>query len=149
MHYTLFFSTADGTLFGAALFNDGLVATRKDYSHTEPTVEYNAGITGALAAAAEYYGLGPYAGVNTLVDVLPFGDVVPAPAPAPAPLSVPAPAPVPAVGVPATAQPPATGAGGSGGNGAGAAAAATSTSAAVRAEMVLGMLGAAVLAMLW
>lgn len=49
-----------GALFGAPLADDGLVTTRRDYTYTEPTTEGQGGITGSLAALAEYYdGMSP------------------------------------------------------------------------------------------
>lgn len=44
-----------GHLFGAPLFNDGMVNHRKDYSHTEATTEGQGGLVGGAAALAEYY----------------------------------------------------------------------------------------------
>lgn len=58
---------ADGSLF-TPLADDNMVASRKDYSYAEPTIEYNAGITGALAAAAEWYQQGTWTG--SMKDVL-------------------------------------------------------------------------------
>jgi endoglucanase len=52
------------------LFNDNQVASRKDYTYTEPTLEYPAGLVGALASLSGWYGQGPYKG--KMVDVLPF-----------------------------------------------------------------------------
>ena len=51
------------------LANDNLVASRKDYTYTEPTLEYPAGLVGALASLSGWYGQGPYKGA--MVDVLP------------------------------------------------------------------------------
>ncbi|GMH40067.1 hypothetical protein BSKO_07971 [Bryopsis sp. KO-2023] len=44
-----------GHLFGAPLFNDGMVNHRKDYSHTEATTEGQGGLVGGSAALAEWY----------------------------------------------------------------------------------------------
>lgn len=46
---------AYGALFGAPLADDGLITTRRDYTYSEPTTEGQGGITGSLAALAEYY----------------------------------------------------------------------------------------------
>ena len=92
-----------GTLFGGPLFDDGLINTRRDYTYAESTVEYNAAAVGAIAAMADWYGSGPYTGVETLEGVIPFTCDQPVTpwstplAPAPAPVPVPVPAPAPAV----------------------------------------------------
>ena len=59
---------AYGTLI-TPLMDDNLVASRKDYSYTEPTIEYSAALVGAFAQLVEWYGQGPYTGKMT--DVLP------------------------------------------------------------------------------
>jgi endoglucanase len=57
-------------LLMSPLFNDNQVASRKDYTYTEPTLEYPAGLVGALASMSGWYGQGPY--TAKMVDVLPF-----------------------------------------------------------------------------
>ncbi|GMH39842.1 hypothetical protein BSKO_07746 [Bryopsis sp. KO-2023] len=46
---------AYGHLFGAPLFNDGMVTSRKDYSYTEGTTEGQGGFLTGTAALADYY----------------------------------------------------------------------------------------------
>lgn len=46
---------AYGTLFAAPSRDDGLVASRRDYTYAEPTIEGQGGFTGAVAALASYY----------------------------------------------------------------------------------------------
>jgi hypothetical protein len=46
-----------GAMLGAPLMDDSLVVGRKDYTYTEPTTDGNGGITGALAALVQYYGI--------------------------------------------------------------------------------------------
>lgn len=96
---------AFGTLFGGTLNNDGLVAARKDYTYAEPTIEYNAGITGALAALAQWYNQGPYAGINSLEGVLPFNGANVTIAPTPGPVQQPVLAPTPTVFPPVALTP--------------------------------------------
>ena len=96
--------TAWGTLFGGVLYDDGLINTRRDYTYAEPTVEYNAGAVGAVAALADWYGTGQYNGVESLDGVIPFTcdppqipfTLAPTPAPAPGPGPGPGPALAPA-----------------------------------------------------
>lgn len=53
---------AYGTMFSSPLMDDSMVASRKDYSYTEPTLEYQAGLVGALAGMSEMYGLEEWEG---------------------------------------------------------------------------------------
>lgn len=49
-----------GALFGAPMGDDSLMTNRRDFTYTEPTTEGQGGITGCLAAMAEYHsGMGP------------------------------------------------------------------------------------------
>jgi len=98
---------ADGLVFGAPLYDDGLINSRRDYTYAEPTVEYNAGAVGAAAALADWYSTQAYTGVDSLDGVMPFACDVIAPAPAPALAPVPAPAQAPAL-APLEAPPPST-----------------------------------------
>lgn len=51
---------AYGALFGAPMGDDALMTNRRDFTYTEPTTEGQGGITGCLAALAEFYeGMGP------------------------------------------------------------------------------------------
>ena len=52
------------------LLNDNMVASRKDYTYTEWTLEYPACLVGALAHLSGWYKQGPYTG--SMVDVKPF-----------------------------------------------------------------------------
>lgn len=52
------------------LADDNMVASRKDYTYTEWTLEYPCGLLGALAHMAGWYKQGPYTGA--MKDVLPF-----------------------------------------------------------------------------
>jgi hypothetical protein len=98
-----------GTLFGSPLYDDSLVNTRRDYTYGESTVEYNSAAVAAIAAMADWYGSGPYTGVENLEGVIPFTceqpqtpwstPLAPAPAPVLAPAPAPAMAPVPAAEV--------------------------------------------------
>ena len=93
-------------MFGAPLQDDGLINTRRDYTSAEPTIEYNAGAVGAMAALADFYNSGPYTGVEQLEGVIPFACMGPTPAPAPAPAPTLLLSPVPGAGPDAAAVPP-------------------------------------------
>jgi hypothetical protein len=88
-------------MFGAPLMDDGLVNSRRDFSMTEPTVEYNAGAVAAFAAMADWYASPAYTGANSLEGVTApacskaLQGVALAPAPAPAALLAPPPAAAP------------------------------------------------------
>ena len=62
-----------GTLFGSPLMDDGIVNSRRDYTYAEPTVEYNAGAFGAVAALADWFNVPAWEGnPESLEGVIPF-----------------------------------------------------------------------------
>ena len=62
-----------GTIFGAPLRDDGRINSRRDYTYAEPTVEYNAGATGAIAALADWFNSPKWENdVESLEGVIPF-----------------------------------------------------------------------------
>ncbi|KAL6781923.1 hypothetical protein ACKKBF_B09970 [Auxenochlorella protothecoides x Auxenochlorella symbiontica] len=62
---------AYGAVWGSPLYNDGLIASRKDYTYAEPSNPANTAIVGALAHMVQFYGLqGPYTGdMDEVLDV--------------------------------------------------------------------------------
>ena len=66
-----------GGVWGSPLQNDGLVASRKDYTYAEPANPTNTAIVGALAHMVEYFGLaGAYEGDMTGVNHVDYDELL-------------------------------------------------------------------------